>query len=47
MKRELLIIVAVVLGLTLMVSKSSAHHSFAAQYDVNKPHHDRRHCHES
>ena len=36
MKRDLLIIFAVSLGLTLLPSTVSAHHSFAAQYDVNK-----------
>ena len=37
MKRDLLIIFAVVLDLTLMASTLNAHHSFAAQYDVNDP----------
>ena len=37
MKRDLLIIFAVVLGLALTASTLNAHHSFAAQYDVNKP----------
>ena len=36
MKRELLNIFAVGLALTLMSATLSAHHSFAAQYDVNK-----------
>ena len=36
MKRDLLIIFALVLSLTLMSATLSAHHSFAAQYDVNK-----------
>ncbi len=37
MKREFLSVFAVVLSLTLMSATLSAHHSFAAQYDVNKP----------
>lgn len=37
MKREFLSVFAVVLVLTLMSATLSAHHSFAAQYDVNKP----------
>ncbi len=37
MKRSLLVLVAVVCGLTLTASTLSAHHSFAAQYDVNNP----------
>ena len=36
MKRELLNIFAVGLAVTLMSATLSAHHSFAAQYDVNK-----------
>ena len=36
MKREILSVFAVVLSLTLMSATLSAHHSFAAQYDVNK-----------
>ncbi len=37
MKREILSVFAVVLGLTLTSLTLNAHHSFAAQYDVNKP----------
>lgn len=37
MKRDLLIIFAVVSGLALTAATLSAHHSFAAQYDVNSP----------
>ncbi len=35
MKRDLLICVAVVSGQTVTASTLSAHHCFAAQYDVN------------
>ena len=37
MKRKLVTIFAVVLSLGLSAATLSAHHSFAAQYDVNKP----------
>ena len=37
MKRNLLTVFALISGLALSVGTLSAHHSFAAQYDVNKP----------
>jgi hypothetical protein len=37
MKRKLVTVCAVVSSLALSAATLSAHHSFAAQYDVNKP----------